>query len=106
VFRKLSLLLLLKILLTFGITTSPTYAFSKLTQDKQNVLYETGSLFFNGFTGNGIIEVYSIIGNKITSERVLDFRQYEYPVSLELGNMYIIRVIIDSKVKTFKIIAS
>ena len=103
--RKLTLIFLFNTFLISGITTF-VYSSPKLSQDNQNVLYESGSLFFNGVTGNGIIEVYSIIGNKIITERVLELSQFEYSVSLELGNMYIIRVIVNGEVKTFKIVAS
>jgi hypothetical protein len=42
----------------------------------------------------------------ISEKDVQNFSQFKINTSLEMGNMYIIRVIIKGKSKTFKIIAS
>ena len=78
----------------------------EITQNKTAVIFRDGSLYFKGFIGQGSFQIYSIIGNKISEMDVRNFSQFKINTSLEMGNMYIIRVIIKGKSKTFKIIAS
>ena len=78
----------------------------EVTQDQTAVIFRDGSLYFKGFIGQGRFQIYSIIGNKISEMDVQNFSQFKINASLEMGNMYIIRVIIKGKSKTFKIIAS
>ena len=75
-------------------------------QVNQIVIYKAGNLLINGFNGPGEIEIYSIIGNKINSTYTQELFQFNFSLSLESGNMFIVRVISGNKVKTFKIIAS
>ena len=78
----------------------------EINQDKAVVIFRDGFLYFKGFIGQGSFQIYSIIGNKIYEMDVQNFSQFQFNTSLEMGNMYIIRVIIENKSKTFKIIAS
>jgi hypothetical protein len=78
----------------------------EITQDKTVVIFRDGYLYFKGFNGQGSFQIYSIIGNIISEKDVQNFSQFKINTSLEMGNMYIIRVIIKGKSKTFKIIAS
>ena len=78
----------------------------EVTQDQTAVIFRDGSLYFKGFIGQGSFQIYSIIGNKISEMDVQNFSQFKINTSLEMGNMYIIRVTIKGKSKTFKIIAS
>ena len=78
----------------------------EVTQDQTAVIFRDGSLYFKGFIGQGSFQIYSIIGNMISEKDVQNFSQFKINTSLEMGNMYIIRVIIKGKSKTFKIIAS
>ena len=78
----------------------------EITQDQTAVIFRDGSLYFKGFIGQGSFQIYSIIGNKISEMDVQNFSQFQINTSLEMGNMYIIRVTIKAKSKTFKIIAS
>ena len=75
-------------------------------QVNQIVIYKAGNLLINGFNGPGEIEIYSIIGNKINSTYTQELFQFNFSLSLESGNMFIVRIISGNKVKTFKIIAS
>jgi len=86
--------------LSFNITT-----FNTSIQEQKKVFYNNGSLHIKGFTGQGLVEVYSIIGNKITDLKVqqLDSFQFQYP--LKHGNMYIIRIHTKVDIVTFKVIA-
>ena len=87
-------------ILAFNITT-----FKTATQEQKSVFYNNGNLHIKGFKGQGLIEIYSIIGNKITDLRVqqLDGFQIQYP--LKQGNMYIIRIQTKVDIITFKVIA-
>jgi len=78
----------------------------KATQVAKNVFYKEGVLYLKGFEGAGIIEIYSIIGNKITETKTLELNSFQFPLPLEQGNMYIIRVIAKGMVTTFKVVAS
>ena len=87
-------------LLSSNITT-----FDTATQEQKSVFYNNGNLHIKGFKGQGLIEIYSIIGNKITDLRVqqLDGFQIQYP--LKQGNMYIIRIQTKVDIITFKVVA-
>ena len=87
-------------ILAFNITT-----FKTATQEQKSVFYNNGNLHIKGFKGQGLIEIYSIIGNKITDLRVqqLDGFQIQYP--LKQGNMYIIRIQTKVDIITFKVVA-
>ena len=78
----------------------------EMSQEKAVVVFRDGNLYFRGFTGQGSFQIYSIIGNKISEMNVQNFSQFQFNTSLETGNMYIIRVVIKGKARTFKIIAS
>ena len=72
----------------------------------QKIFYKNGILYVNGFEGSGVIAVYSIIGNKIYSEEFFDLSSNrQLPINLKSGNMFIIQIHSDNKIKTFKIIA-
>ena len=77
-----------------------------LFNDNEKVVYDGNSVILSGFKGNGKINIYSIIGNKIKSTEVIDLSSAIVPLNLKKGNMYIIQVnYLSSKIKTFKIIA-
>ncbi len=100
------------LLLTFNIAFAtkflpPNNTISNTTtQELKNVLYNNGNLYLKGFNGPGVIEVYSIIGNKITDIKVQELGAFQLPYILESGNMYIVRVVTAKKVNTFKVVAS
>ena len=90
----------------FAFATTSTLSDIDELQVNQIVIYKAGNLLINGFNGPGEIEIYSIIGNKINSTYTQELFQFNFSLSLESGNMFIVRVISGNKVKTFKIIAS
>jgi hypothetical protein len=102
--KKLHLIIFFSSFFAFA-TISPTLNVDVL-QDNQIVIYKAGSLIINGFNGPGEIEIYSIIGNKINSIYTQELFQFNFSFSLESGNMFIVRINNNNKVKTFKIIAS
>ena len=72
----------------------------------QKIFYKNGILYVNGFEGSGVISVYSIIGNKIYSAEFSDLNSNRtLPMNLKTGNMFIIQIHSNNKIKTFKIIA-
>jgi len=108
---------LIKKLLIFLILFSSNFAFATFEhfsplitkvvfQDPTVVLHRDGYLYFNGFEGPGQIEIYSIIGNKIFETSTQDLFQFKLISPLESGNMYIIRVNSNGKIKNFKIVSS
>ena len=78
----------------------------EISQEKSVVIFRNGNLYFKGFTGQGSFQIYSIIGNKISEMNVQNFSQFQFNTSFKMGNMYIIRVVIKGKARTFKIIAT
>ncbi|MEK9739869.1 MAG: hypothetical protein VW262_01640 [Flavobacteriaceae bacterium] len=74
-------------------------------QTEKKIVYQEGYLYIQGFIGSGKIEVYSIIGNKITEEKVYDFSQFSFQIDLASRNLYVVRVTSNGNIHTFKIIA-
>ena len=103
-------LLLFIILFSFCIASatenpSPNITiFNNSTQIQKIVFYNNGNLNLKGFNGPGSIEIYSIIGNKISNTIVQELANIQLSYSLETRSMYIIRVITEKEVETFKII--
>lgn len=105
--KLLFLILFLNITIAFA-TDPPSSNISKkifLTQVDKLVLYDNGSIYLKGFKGQGIVEIYSIIGNKIYAFELQNLNEIELSYPLKSGNMYIIRVITTKKAETFKIVA-
>ena len=76
-------------------------------QNTITVTYQQQTLYIQGLIGQGLVEVFSIIGNKVAQFQVVDLSNAKIPISLESGNMYIVRVRYQGNVmKTFKILAS
>ncbi len=73
-------------------------------QESKSIYYKLGILSIRGFMGKGSVQLYSIIGNKITDIEVQDLSEFNLQIDLRKNNMYVIRVINNSKIKTFKII--
>ena len=72
----------------------------------QQVFYEDGIVYIDGFNGPCLVNIYSIIGNKVFSVEILNLNSLKsIPVDLKAGNMFIIQIHSGSLVKTFKIIA-
>ena len=76
------------------------------TQTQKTVFYTEGSIYLKGFFGPGKIEIYSIIGNKITEIETQELNDFQFNYALDTGNMYIIRVNTTNGVATFKVVAS
>ena len=90
--------------------TNPPLLFSAdrvyLNQDIVKLFYSNGEIQIDGLTGVGSIQIYSIIGNEISrfnSESLENFKKY---ISLDSGNMYIVRIETETTVKTYKLIAN
>jgi hypothetical protein len=98
------------LLTNFGIASASHLSHSNITtlrpllQTDKNVSYNNGNIYLNGFSGSGSIEIYSIIGNKISEISAKELSNFSFMVQLDSRTMYIIRVISINDVKTFKII--
>lgn len=68
--------------------------------------YYQQNLHITGLHGSGIIEIYSIIGNKIKEIKVQEIYNFKTYLNLESGNMYILRIKLPGNIHTFKLIAS
>jgi len=77
---------------------------NSISQETKSIFYKSGNLSIKGFAGKGSIQIYSIIGNKITDVKVQNLNQFNLQVDLEKNNMYIIRVLTNNNIKTFKIV--
>lgn len=107
--KKLLLFVLLFNVATLQASTISFYkttTIKKASQVEKNVFFNDGVLYLKGFEGPGAIEIYSIIGNKITETLSQELAYFQFPFPLELGNMYIIRILFQGKVATFKVVAS
>jgi hypothetical protein len=105
----LRLILLFIFLLSFLRASSPNEELhspnlNSVFQETKSIFYKLGNLSIKGFTGKGSIQIYSIIGNKITDVKVQNLTQFNLQVDLEKNNMYIIRVLTNNNIKTFKIV--
>jgi hypothetical protein len=99
------------ILLIFSLTSiranhSPSLKTYCFLQESPKVAYDKQELRLSGLSGSGIIEIYSLIGNKIKEIRAQELYKFKSYLNLESGNMYIIRIITSDKIHTLKIIAS
>ena len=72
---------------------------------EKKVYYQDGFLYIKGFKGSGKIEVFTLLGKKITEISSYSLSEFKYPFYLENKNMYIIRIITNEFVETFKIIS-
>ena len=77
---------------------------SSVFQETKSIFYKLGTLSIKGFFGKGSVQIYSIIGNKISDTKVQDLSEFNLQIDLRKNNMYIIRVLSNSDIKTFKII--
>ena len=77
---------------------------SSVFQETKSIFYKLGNLSIKGFFGKGSVQIYSIIGNKISDTKVQDLSEFNLQIDLGKNNMYIIRVLSNSDIKTFKII--
>ena len=75
------------------------------TQEIPKAAYYQQNLHITGLQGSGIIEIYSIIGNKISEIKVQELYSFKIYLNLESRKMYIIRVKKYENIYTFKIIA-
>ena len=73
-------------------------------QESKSIFYKLGILSLRGFFGKGSVQIYSIIGNKITDIETQELSGFNLQIDLRKNNMYIIRVLKNSDIKTFKII--
>ncbi|MGC6479809.1 MAG: hypothetical protein ACON42_05465 [Flavobacteriaceae bacterium] len=70
-----------------------------------HVVYKYKQLILQGCPEQGKLEIFSIIGNPIYSCDLAQLKGSTVPFELENNNMYIVRISIGQKSKTFKIIA-
>jgi len=76
------------------------------TQAEKKVFFKEGVLYFEGFQGDGTIEVYSLIGNKVSELKTQELNAFQLNINLQRGNMYVVRILLaSSEVYTFKVIA-
>jgi len=77
---------------------------SSVFQETKSIFYKLGTLSIKGFFGKGSVQIYSIIGNKIRDVEVQNLSEFNLQIDLRKNNMYVIRVINNSDINTFKII--
>ena len=104
-----SLLLILLLAFPKVYSNSPpliSSASSISTQDIVKLFYSNGQIQIDGLMGTGSIQIYSIIGNEIARFSNETLANFKKPVTLESGNMYIVRIETETNVKTYKLIAN
>jgi len=73
-------------------------------QESKSIFYKSGNLSIKGFSGKGSIQIYSIIGNKLIDLNTQNLSEFNLQIDLEKNNMYIVRILSNNNIKTFKII--
>ena len=83
------------------------YPLSKnITEKRFNVYYKNNLLFIKGYNVNGVIKIYSIIGNIILEINIQDLSNLSIPINLVKHNMYIVRIkTADNTIFSHKIVA-
>jgi hypothetical protein len=95
----------------FAITnTTPQFTKSpqptNISEKTFNIYYKNNSLFINGYNVNGILKIYSIIGNIVLEINIKDLSNLSIPINLIKQNMYIVRIeTADNSIFTHKIVA-
>lgn len=69
-----------------------------------NLIYKNGVLNIKGLTGIGNITIYSIIGNEIRAYQNVNIANFQRNIALDSKTMFIIRVEIAGKIKTYKLV--
>ncbi len=103
------LILLFILFISFLRASSPYKQFlssnlNSILQETKSIFYKLGTLSIKGFTGKGSVQIYSIIGNKISDIKVQNLSEFNLQIDLRKNNMYVIRVFNNSEINTFKII--
>ena len=80
-------------------------SFEFVSQDVVSLLYENQTLYINGLAGLGTIKIYTIIGNEIASYENVYLADFQTSIVLKSKTMYIVRVITNNEVKTYKLVA-
>ena len=85
-------------------TNSPL---SKNISEKSfNIYYKNNLLFIKGYNVNGVLKIYSIIGNIVLEMNIQDLSSLSIPVNLIKHNMYIVRIkTADNTIFSYKILA-
>jgi hypothetical protein len=104
--KKLFLIALISLSFTpvNATTTSSSLLFTPIQQTPK-AAYQDQHLLLFGVEGPGVVEIYSIIGNKIKEIKVQELANFKSYLELDSGNMYIIRVTVSNQVHTLKLVA-
>ena len=79
--------------------TSPFY------QEKPTAAFNNQHLLLSGLSGPGLLEIYSIIGNKIKEIKIQELRNLKLYLELESKKMYILRITSSTDIHTLKIVS-
>ena len=85
-------------------TNSPL---SKNISEKSfNIYYKNNLLFIKGYNVNGVLKIYSLIGNIVLEMNIQDLSSLSIPINLIKHNMYIVRIkTADNTIFSYKILA-
>ncbi len=72
-------------------------------QERQNIIFKNGMIHVVGFSGPGKIEVYTIIGNQMMTQKVREFSSFRLSLKLKSSNIYIVRIFNKDHHKSFKL---
>ena len=90
---------------SFTSNAAANTSYTALQLEDVHVVYKYKQLILQGCPEQGKLEIFSIIGNPIYSCDLAQLKGSTIPFDLETNNMYIVRISIGQKSKTFKIIA-
>ena len=77
-----------------------------LYQEKPTAALKNQQLLLSGLSGPGLLEIYSIIGNKIKEIKIQELGNLKLYLELETKKMYILRISSSTGIHTLKIISS
>jgi len=88
------------------LTSSYLFLFSSVENEKITVFYDSNTLFIRGLNEIGNVYIYSIIGNQLYGFKNKYLENFSTPVNLKPNNLFIVRIELKNRIKTFKILSN
>ena len=88
------------------LVSSDLFHFNSIKSEKVTVLYDSNILFIRGLNEFGNVYVYSIIGNPLYSFKNKYLENFSTPINLKHNNLFIVRIELKNRIKTFKILSN
>ena len=80
--------------------------FSLIENEKIIVYYDSNTIFIKGLNEIGNVYIYSIIGNPLYGFKNKYLENFSETVNLKPNNLFIVRIELKNRIKTFKILSN